>query len=88
MPEKPDTLNKFLVSVHSSGQIAVLNPPLQARASVQSSGQGDSMPRWPAIGPLSPADALNLAAWLVVVAHGDGTTRADFDRLLDAIEST
>jgi len=87
MPGKPDTLNKFAVAVHSSGQIAVLNAPLQARDGVQSSGQ-DSMPRWPAIAPLSTADALNLAAWLVAVARVNGATREEFDRLLDAIENT
>jgi hypothetical protein len=86
MPKKPD--NKFAVTVHPSGQISVLNPPLQARGGVSPSGQ-DTMPRWPAIAPLSPDEALNLAAWLVATAQRvcTGDARTQFNLLLGAIEA-
>lgn len=87
MPEKPDVLNRFAVSVHSSGQIVVLNPPLQPR---EVSTPLDNMRARHVVAPLSADDALNLAAWLVAVAHvsGGGAARAAFDRLLDAILKT
>ena len=78
-------LNKFAVGVAGDGTIVILNAPLQARAArsrqlVRAAG----LTEWPAVAPMTVAEALNLAAWLVAVSG----RRADFDQLLDAIERT
>jgi len=87
MPSPIDVANKFLVSVHSSGHIVVLNLPLQARA-VSNPVDTATLKHWPAVAPLTTDEALNLAAWLVAVAQVGGATREDFDRLLHAVLNT
>jgi hypothetical protein len=80
----PDTLNKFCVGASIDGRIAILNVPLQARQLATGTDAIDSMPLWPAVAPLTASEALNLAAWLVAVTG----RRAEFLRLLDAVEAT
>jgi hypothetical protein len=75
--DPPNTLNKFLVGALAD-QVVILNLPLTARR-----GMGE-MPDYPVPAPLTPDEALSLAAWLVAITG----RRADFDRLLDAIERT
>lgn len=80
----PATLNRFAVGVGETG-IVILNLPLQARRGDLVEGGAARMarmPEWPAVAPLSRAEAHNLAAWLVALA-GD---RKGFLRLLDAVE--
>lgn len=80
-PVGVDTLNKFRVGIASDGTIAVLNPPLQARRLVPGANLTDTMPEWPAIAPLTVAEALNLAAWIVAVTG----RRFEFNSALDEI---
>ena len=75
----PDTFNKFAVGGTTDGGIVILNAPLQAMHR-----PGAGLPDWPAIAPLSAAEALNLAAYIVAVSG----RRAEFLALLDAIERT
>ena len=71
--------NKFVVGAAAGGdRIVILNLPITARA-----GQG-SMPDFPVPAPLSKAEALTLAAWLVAVTG----ERAVFLEMLAAIEAT
>lgn len=72
-----DTFNKFMVGAGHGG-IVILNLPLQAR------GQRNSMPGWPAAGPLTEDEALSLAAWLVACTG----KRDRFNEVLDAVLST
>ncbi len=71
------TFNKFGVDVDDAGAIVIGNAPLQARRR-----PGAEMPDWPAVAPLSPDEAINLAAWLVAKAGAD---RARFLELLDLV---
>lgn len=73
-----DVINKFLVG-DQGGKVMILNLPLQARPTAP--GQFE----WPHVGPLERDEALNLAAWLVAITAVD---RAEFLRLLDAVEAT
>lgn len=85
--------NKFLVGTVGTGDVVILNLPLQARSAQQPSTAVDFVGpngqiqhlagadpvgwRWPATAPLSRGEALNLAAWLVAVADVDGNRFAD-----------
>jgi hypothetical protein len=87
----PDTINRFMVGANVAGQIVILNLPMGVRATVTTPAvdhEGTpvmpALPEWPAVGPLTAEEAINLAAWLVAVSG----KRAEFVRLLAAVEST
>lgn len=78
-PVAVDTFNKFGVGGTSDGKIVILNAPLQAMHR-----PGAGLPDWPAIAPLSPGEALNLAAWIVAITG----RRFEFNAVLDEIQAT
>jgi len=87
----PNTINKFLVGARAGAdQVVILNLPLQARAQLQlrthdpNLDKADELPEWPAVGPLTPDEAINLAAWLVAVSG----KKREFLELLAAVEKT
>ena len=76
--ERPDTFNKFAVAGQiRKDQVLLLGLPVQRAPNDADRGY--------CVRPLSPGEALNLAAWLVAVS---GRPRAEFLELLDAIERT
>lgn len=80
-----------MVGANVGGQIVILNLPLGVGATVTTpavDGRGNpvapALPRWPAVGPLTASEAINLAAWLVAVSG----RKPEFLELLAAVEKT
>lgn len=71
-------INKFAVAARGK-EIVILNPPLPARAPERG---GSGLPGWPAVGPFSQDEALNLAAWIVAITG----QRDRFLELLEQVE--
>jgi len=77
-PKHPNVFNKFAVAGGlRKDQVVILGLPVQVAPNDPDHGF--------CVRPLSPDEALNLAAWLVV---GAGRTRSEFLELLDAVQGT